>query len=242
MPDYRIGTLSSTELGLNTKCIVQNVSWHLEADFDPNLNSRGDVMGVDRRNDRCDLAASVVIPLETTIPVPGWQLRVSGLSLGGRVSPYVSTSGFTVKTIDVVFANKDTRTLSLTGFCYYNTPAPDEGGFVLTDENFTEEYDHPVFGFTVYSLHRTVETRTYRRLIPPNQSAPTGWGAMTGNNVGPISSGSQTGVIVNRWICIDRGTARAYIQTGAKEYWETWQRTGAWEQLSSYQWLVLNNS
>ena len=240
MPDFRIGTLSSKELGLNTKCVVQNVSWHLEADFDPNLNSRGDVMGVDQRNDRCDLAASVVIPSVASIPVPGWQLRVIGLSLGGRVSPLVSTSGFTVKTIDVVFSNKDSRTLSLTGFCYYNTPAPDEGGFVLTDENFAEEYKQTTIGFNIYSLHRTVATRTYRSLLPPSQPSPTSAGAMSGIDVGPVSSGPTTGSIVDRWICIDRGTARAYVQTGAKEYWETWQRASAWQRLATYQWLVVN--
>ena len=248
MPYYRVGILKSLPLGLGISCIVQNVSWHFEAEFEPKCNQHGDVLSTRQHNRRADVEASVVIPRTGKVPAPGWELSIRGVSIGGIVSlnNTVGTgSPFTVRAVDIVGSNSNGVEARISAFHYYDTPPQDTTGWVLTDEQETYDYRTNVLDILgtknariiTTILSRTVSTRTYRCMVPAGAGLP-GSSSMPGSSTGPAPNGS----IVNRWMRIDRGTSRAYYQHENKECWETWQMTGEWSILSKEEQLALKSS
>ena len=240
MSSYRIGTITGSQAGLSVTALIQEVEWATSVTEVNRQTAAGDIYASDLINPRAEVKIRAVVPREyANIPAAGGSITVNGCSFGaGSMSLNMDgTSGqsFQISGSRVVASNESTATLEITGYAYLEAPGSASFDWILTDEQYGDEYradlkvvwDGTKLVYVDTSYRRTTSTMTWRKMIGANEAAPH---APNPGGLSPTGWSQSTGR-ANRWVCLDSGASRPYLLNGeiVKEARVTWQMVSSWE-------------
>lgn len=241
MSSYRIGTITGSQAGLSVTALIQEIEWGTSATELNRQTVPGAIYTSNLINPRAEAKIRAVVPRKyASIPAAGGNITIRGCSFGvGSMSLNMdgnSGQTFQISTSRVVATNQQSATLEIAAYFFIDAPGSASFDWILTDEQACDEYraelgvawDGTQLVRTDISYRRTTTTKTWRKMIGANDSAPvrpnpgglypTGWTARSGR--------------ADRWVCIDSGASRPYMLNGEirKEARVTWQMVSAWEQ------------
>ena len=243
MATYRIGTITGTQAGLTVTAIVQEVEWLTSATEVNHQLPTGAIYASNLINPRGEVKIHAVVPRQyANIPAAGALITVKGCSMGnGLMSLNIDgTSGqaFQISGARVVASNESTATLEITGYAYLEAPGSASFEWILTDEQYGDEYrnsvsfanpdpDKYVIAMNIVTQRRITTTKTWRKAIGAAAASP---GIVNPGSLSPVGWSPSDGRI-GRWVCIDAGCSRPYFLNGqiVKEAFVTWQLVSAWE-------------
>lgn len=240
MATYRIGTITGTQAGLTVTAIVQEVEWLTSATEKNHQLPSGAIYASNLINPRGEVKISAVVPRQyANIPAAGGLITVRGCAMGNGLMSLdldgTSGQSFQISGSRVVTSNRSTATLEITGYAYLEAPGSASFDWILTDEQYGDEYradlqvvwDGTKLVYVDTSYRRTTSTMTWRKMIRANEAAPH---APNPGGLSPTGWSQSTGR-ANRWVCLDSGASRPYLLNGeiVKEARVTWQMVSSWE-------------
>jgi len=98
MADYKVGTISATNLGITVSCLVQSLNWSFAHDESETRDENGNVLIYQQYNHRAEGSCTARVPLGVEIPPSGATLAIKGISLPAYSAAGVPTGGYTLET------------------------------------------------------------------------------------------------------------------------------------------------
>lgn len=128
MSEYKVGTLSGTNMGITVPCLVQSLNWQFAQDESETRDHNGNVAVYQQYNHRAEGSCTARVPLGVSIPAEGASITIQGITLPAYSAAGVPTGGYTLDT----------------------TPSGDGVTFVISDASInTQNTEVAEWSFTV---------------------------------------------------------------------------------------------
>ena len=98
MAEYKVGTISGADMGIQVACLVQSLNWNFAHDESETRDEKGNPVVYQQYNHRAEGACTARVPLGVEIPPSGATLTIKGISLPSYTAAGVPTGGYTLET------------------------------------------------------------------------------------------------------------------------------------------------
>ena len=81
MSEYKVGTISAANLGIEVACLIQSLNWNFAHDEAETKDESGNVAIYQQFNHRAEGSVTARVPYDVQIPAAGASLTIKGISL-----------------------------------------------------------------------------------------------------------------------------------------------------------------